>query len=421
MNDVSFELARIALLEKRTKPEVSKIRVEEFVNAFDYGDPSACGKRVSCVVEQCAHPMYQQRNLMRIGMKTGALGRSQPLRLTILLDNSGSMERADRETTVVKAIEALASKLGAQDEITLLSFARNSRLVAHKLKGNEAGKLVSLVNSIPSEGGTNLSNAMQQAFKLAKKSVTKGTMSRIVLITDGAANLGNAKPDELAESVISMRQNGIAFDACGVGADGLNDEMLEALTRKGDGRYYFINKPEDADAEFAQKIAGALRPAAKNVKVQVIFNPERVGNYRLLGFEKHRLQKEDFRNDKVDAAEMAAEEAGNALYQVEARADGKGNIGRVFVRFMDMESGQMVERNWEIPYNPRVANIQDTTPSMQLASTAGLLGEQLKFGEAANIDISRLSNVLGKLRISHSDDKKVQDLIRMCEVSKSRQ
>ncbi|MFT5906699.1 MAG: tetratricopeptide (TPR) repeat protein, partial [Cryomorphaceae bacterium] len=416
VSDVSYKLAKSVLLEKVGMPEAAKIRVEEFVNAFDYGDPSVSnGKKVNCVVEQCAHPFYQQRNLMRIGMKTGAMGRSKPLRLTVLLDNSGSMEREDRAATVVKAIESLASQLGPQDEVTLMSFARGARLVAHKVKGNEAMKLVGLVKAIPSEGGTNLSLAIEQAYATAQQSIQAGTMSRIVLITDGAANLGNANPEDLSKSIEKMRQNGIAFDACGVGADGLDDDMLEALTRKGDGRYYFINRPEDADAGFAQKLAGALRPAAKNVKVQVVFNPERVGNYRLVGFEKHRLKKQDFRNDRVDAAEMAAEEAGNALYQVEARPDGKGDVGTVFVRFRDLATGQMVERSWVIPYQPSIKNLSSAAPSMQLATVAGMLGERLKLGEEAGIDLKQLKPVIGQLRSHFHADKEVKDLIRMCE------
>ena len=415
VSDVSYQLAKSELLEKGGMPEAGKIRVEEFVNAFDYGDPGVDGKKVNSVVEQCAHPFYQQRNLMRIGMKTGAMGRSQPLRLTVLLDNSGSMERADRAATVERAIGALASQLGPQDEVTLMSFARGARMVAQKVKGDEAMKLVELVKAIPSEGGTNLSLAIEQAYRSAQQNMDDGAMSRIVLITDGAANLGNADPEVLSESVVKMRQNGIAFDACGVGADGLDDDMLEALTRKGDGRYYFINRPGDADAEFAQKLAGALRPAAKNVKVQVVFNPERVGNYRLVGFEKHRLKKQDFRNDTVDAAELAAEEAGNALYQVEAKADGSGDVGTVFVRFRDMATGRMVERSWTIPYEPNVKNLSGAAPSMQLAAVAGMLGERLKLGDKAGIDLEQLSGVYGNIRSHFQADDEVSDLIRMCE------
>ena len=418
VSDVSYQLVKTALLEGGEMPQAEKIRVEEFINAFDYGDPSVSfdnGKKVNCVVEQVAHPFYQQRNLMRVGMKTGALGRTQPLRLTILLDNSGSMERADRAATVYRAVETLAAQLGPQDEVTLLSFARNARMVAQKVKGNEAGKLAELVKQIPSEGGTNLSLAIQQAYQTAQQSVQDGTMSRIVLITDGAANLGNANPEVLAQKIEQMRQSGIAFDACGVGGDGLDDEMLEALTRKGDGRYYFIDKAEDADKDFAQKIAGALRPAAQNVKIQVVFNPKRVGNYKLLGFEKHRLEKEDFRNDTVDAAEMAAEEAGNALYQVEAKPNGSGDVGTVFVRFRDMTTGRMVERSWSIPYQPSIKSIHAAKPSMQLATLAGMLGERLRYGEQSGIELKELRPLFGKLRSQFQSDAEVSDLIRMCE------
>mgnify|MGYP006945902962 CR=1 FL=1 len=115
---------------------------------------------------------------------------------------------------------------------------------------------------------------------------------------------------------------------------------------------------------------------------------------------------------------MAAEEAGNALYQVEALPGGRGDIGRVFVRFMDMETGQMVERSWIIPYDSQTANIDSTTPSMQLASVAGLLGEKMKFGESAGINLSRLDQVTGKLRVHYHNDKKVKALLRMVERTK---
>ena len=180
-------------------------------------------------------------------------------------------------------------------------------------------QLVELINNLPSEGGTNIEAALTLAFEKAREQQLVGAQNRIILLTDGAVNLGDADPESLAESITAIRGAGIAFDAAGISAEGLNDEVLEALTRKGDGRYYLLDSPESADENFANQIAGAFRPAAKNVKVQVEFNPGRVGQYKLLGFEKHRLKKEDFRNDKVDAAEMAAAEAGVAVYQFEAK------------------------------------------------------------------------------------------------------
>lgn len=415
VNDVSFKLARVALLEKGAWPDAAKVRTEEFVNAFDYGDPSPRrGEPVACAIEQSAHPFLQQRNLLRIGMKTAAMGRSQPLRLTVLLDNSGSMEREDREASVLAAMQVLAAQLGPQDVITVVGFARQPRLLADRVRGDQAGKLVGLIAKTPSEGGTNIEEALRLARTLAKRQHSDGAQSRVVLITDGVANLGNTVPAELSKEIETMRQQGIAFDACGVGAEGLNDDILEALTRKGDGRYYFLNRPEDADAGFAKQLAGALTPAAKNVKVQVVFNPKRVARYRLLGFEKHRLNKEDFRNDKVDAAEMAAEEAGNAVYQIQMNPQGEGELGEVFVRFLDASTGRMVERSWPLPYEPQAQPFDLTTPSMQLAGTAAMLGEKLHGTDAGSVRFSMISNTLGKIKAHYSADPKVNDLIRMC-------
>lgn len=424
VSDVSFKLARTALLDNNSFPEGAKVRVEEFVNAFDYGDPApSLSEKVACHIDQAAHPFLQQRNLMRVSMQTAAAGRatSQPLRLTILLDKSGSMERADREESVLRTMQALAKHLGPADLVTAVAFARQPHLIADQLSGDRAGELVGLVAATPSEGGTNLEEALKLADSLATRQFDDTATNRIVLITDGAANLGDADPESLKEKIIALRQRGIAFDACGVGADGLNDTTLEALTRKGDGRYYFLDRPDEADANFVRQLAGSLRPAAKNVKVQIKFNPERVSRYRLAGFEKHRLEKEDFRDDKVDAAEMAAAESGNAIYQFEAAPQGSGDIGEVSVRFLDTSSGQMVERSWPIPYQPNAPRLSEAKPAIQLAATAAFLGEKLKGGPAAQaIDLAELAPITNQLR-STDQAPEVQQLIQMVERARSLQ
>lgn len=414
VSDVSFRLAQ-ATLAKGELPEAERIRTEEFYNAFDYGDPSpSTGQEVACRIEQSAHPLLQQRNLVRIAMKVAATGRGAgvPLRLTILLDTSGSMEREDRAESVRRAMDALAWLLGPKDSVTLIGFARTPRLLAEAVPGDEAAKLVELVKSTPSEGGTNLEEALKLAADKALKNKAEGAQNRIVLLTDGAANLGNADPEQLGAMIEKLRRQGVAFDACGVGAAGLNDEILEALTRKGDGRYYFLDRPEDADAGFARQLAGAFRPAAENVKVQVRFNPARVGKYRLIGFEKHRLAKEDFRNDKVDAAELAAEEAGVALYAVETLPEGEGEMGEVFVRFRDAASGRMVERSWTMPYDAAARAFDQASPSMQLAGVATLLAEKLR---GLPVELEALAPVVNRLRGHFAEDRRVGELVGMFE------
>ena len=418
VSDVSFLLAKAALA-RGEMPDRVAIRPEEFYNAFDYGDPApGTGEKIACRIEQAAHPALQQRNMVRIAMKVAATGRGQgqPLRLTVLLDTSGSMEREDRAASVRRAMEVLASLLGPRDAVTLIGFARQPRLLAEEVPGDQAGKLAGIAAHTPAEGGTNMEEAIKAASELALRHFEAGAQNRVVMLTDGAANLGDADPAQLAKLVEQLRQKGVSFDACGVGADGLNDDILEALTRKGGGRYYFLNKPGDADEGFARQLAGAFRPGAENVKMQVRFNAARVGKYRLIGFEKHRLNQEDFRNDKVTAAQLAAEEAAVALYQVQVLPEGEGELGEVFVRFRDPADGRMVEQSWTIPYDPQAPSLAKAAPSMQLAATASLLAEKLRGGPiAASVDLDGLAPIVAQLRGHYAGQARVEDLVAMFE------
>ncbi|HLP08444.1 MAG TPA: von Willebrand factor type A domain-containing protein, partial [Opitutaceae bacterium] len=418
VSDASFKLALTALAAGRL-PDAASIRPEEFYNAFDYGDPApGAGEKVSCRIEQAAHPFAQQRNLVRIAVRVPATGRGSgtPLNLTVLLDTSGSMERPDRRAAVRAALSTLVGLLGPADRVTLIGFARQPRLLADAFDGAHAGQLLDLLDRTPAEGGTNLEEALKLGGELARRHFSATAQNRLVLLTDGAANLGNADPERLAASIESLRSQRIAFDACGVGLEGVDDDMLEALTRKGDGRYYVLDSPEAADAGFARQLAGAFRPAAENVKLQVRFNPARVGRYRLVGFEKHRLREEDFRNDAVDAAELAAEEAAVALYEVEVLPQGEGEVAEVLVRFRDAASKEMVERGWTVPYEPRAAAFDRTSSSLQLAGTAAALAEKLRGGPAGDrVDLDALAPFVAAQRARRPDDKRLQDLATMFE------
>ncbi len=429
VSDVSFKLASAAL-SRGEWPDPAKIRIEEFVNAMDYRDPLATQQeQVACQLEQAIHPYLMQRNLLRISLRTAATGRSQerPLRLTLLLDNSGSMERPDRRQTVRRAFEALAQQLTPNDQVTLIGFANTPRLLAERVSGDKLPELVQRVEDLPSEGGTNLEAALRLAMeKSVEQARLAGSASaglnRIVLMTDGAVNLGDADPQRLSELVTQMREAGIAFDATGISALELNDEVLEALARQGDGRYYLLDASEDAGAGFADQIAGALRPAAKNVKVQVEFNPQRVGQYKLLGFEKHLLNPEDFRNDQVDAAELAAAEAGVAVYHFEPKPDGRGDVGSVSVRYQDLSSGLMVERRWPIPYQPQTPRLEQADPRIRIASVAALFAAKLRGDAVAyGTDLKELAAILTGLPSSYSNSLRVEQLRNMIEAARQLQ
>ncbi|MCP5548900.1 MAG: von Willebrand factor type A domain-containing protein [Akkermansiaceae bacterium] len=415
VSDASFQIAKAALA-KGERPDPASIKPEQFYNAVDYQDPApAAGEPVAVNIEQCAHPVVPGRNLVRIALKTAAAGRaaSQPLRLTLLVDHSGSMVREDRRAALEQALAGLSSLLTENDRVTVIGFSRTPHLLADSLTGDKADQLADLIHLESSEGGTNLEEALKLGETLAQRAKLDGAQNRIVLFTDGAANLGNADPEKLAARIRDIRNQGLAIDIAGMAADDLNDNLLAELARNGNGRYHVVGKGVDG-AAFAKQLAGAFRPAAENVKVQVRFNPERVGHYRLIGFEKDRLKTEDFRNDAVDAAEMAAEEAGVAIYQIEPLPNGSGEIGEVSVRFRDTAANAMVERAWTISHDANAPAFDLAAPSMQLAGLATLAAEKLRGGPAAEaIDFRKLAGVRARVKSAYDGSSSVEDLLEM--------
>jgi Mg-chelatase subunit ChlD len=386
VSDVSFKLAG-ASLDQGQLPSPGSIRTEEFLNAFQYRDPDPSpGMPVAFAWERARYPYAHNREILRLAVKTAARGREtgRPLNLVLAVDNSGSMERADRVRILQEAMRTLAGQLQPMDQVSLVSFARTARLWLDGVPGNRAGELSQAVTGLTPEGGTNLEEALRVAYETALKHFSPGGVNRVVLLTDGAANLGDTQPDTLKQSVENYRQRGVALDCFGIGWEGFNDDLLESLSRHGDGRYGFVNAPEDAGADFAAQLAGALQVAASDVKVQVEFNPRRVNSWRQIGYAKHQLTKEQFRDNKVDAAELGAAETGNALYVVENQARGEGPVATVRVRYKVPTTGAYAEHEWVVPYTGVGAGLEQSSPAMRLATTSAAFGEWLASSPFAN-------------------------------------
>lgn len=379
VSDVSFRLA-MASLENGTVPAPASIRSEEFINAFDYRDPEpAAGMPMAFNWERARYPFAHNRDVIRFSIRTAAFGRDsvRPLNLVLLLDSSGSMERADRVLIIREALRVLAQQLRREDVVSVVGFARRARLLVDALSGDRAEELVERVGNVTPEGGTNLEDALKLAYETAARHFLPNGVNRIVLLTDGAANLGDVDPESLKRLVTEQRKRGIALDCFGIGWEGYNDELLEVLSRNGDGRYGFVNTPEEGATDFAAKLAGALQVAAADVKVQVEFNPHRVVSWRQIGYAKHKLTAEQFRDNTVDAAEIAAAESGNALYVIQTKPDGEGNICVVRVRYREPASGLYREMSWPVPYAGVARPLDNASAAMRLAVVAGAFSERL--------------------------------------------
>lgn len=398
VSDVSFRMADAAL-QSHTLPAPSEIRAEEFINAFPpQMHTTSSDQAVRFDWELSDYPFAHDRQLLRFAVQASSSGRlpNQSVNLVLLVDSSGSMQRPDRQAILRASLSSLAEKLGPNDHLSAIVFARTPRVVADGVRGSAAEGVIDRLLTQRPEGGTNLESALQEAYKLAQRhQQPTGAINRVVLLTDGAANLGEVNAEALRQLVTKNRNRGIALDAFGVGWDGYNDTLLEALTRNSDGRYAFLNSTDTASVDFADKLAGALNLAAADVKVQIEWNPKRVLSYRQIGYEKHQLKTEDFRNNAVDAAELAAAEVGQALYVVQLNPDAIGGLGTLRVRYRDPQTGIYEEQAWPLEFPSSIASIHQSSPSHRLAAAGALLADKLaQTPNAENYPLSTVQTIL---------------------------
>jgi Mg-chelatase subunit ChlD/tetratricopeptide (TPR) repeat protein len=422
VSDVAFKLAA-ASLEQGRMPDPSTVRSEEFINAFDYRDPEpAPGAPLAFIAERAHDPFAQNRDLLRFSVKTAAAGRQpgRPLNIVLLLDKSGSMERADRVNIVREALRVLTTQLQPTDTLSIVTFARTPHLWADGVAGNKVADLIAKVSDITPEGGTNLEAALDLAYDTAQRHFAVTSINRVVLFTDGAANLGDVNPEALTKKVEAKRKQGVALDCFGIGWEGYNDDLLEQLTRTGDGRYGFINTPDEAKENFAAQLAGALQVAASDVKVQVEFNPHRVTAYRQIGYAKHQLTKEQFRDNSVAAAQIGAAESGNALYVVAIDPQGEGDIATVRVRYRVPGTSDYREHEWVVSSMGITPSLLEASPALRLAGTAAAFSEMLAANPyAGDVSSDRLLALLDGVPAIYGADPRPQKLEWMIRQAKS--
>jgi Domain of unknown function (DUF3520)/von Willebrand factor type A domain len=385
LSEASFQLAKAALAIGE-RPDPGSIQSEQFYNAVDYGDPApAASELVAATIEQSAYPFLPGTALVRVALRTRSDGRSalQSLRLTLLVDQSDSTGYGTRRASMMRALAQLDGLLTKNDLITVVGFARTPHLLAEGITGDQSSKLVDLVNQAAGEVGTDLKAAMKLGGEMAARHLLAGAQNRIVLFTDGSANLGGADPFELSQQVKVFRQQGISFDIADTRVDGFNKGPICELASSGNGRTYLVGG--EGRTDFARQLAGSIRPAVENLKLQVRFNPQRIRKYKLLGFEQDRRTTGDFFNPIFDASELTAEEAGVAIYQVESLPGGVGEVGEVHVSFRSIDRSEMIERTWHISDHSEPTAFDRAPPSMQLAGLTLLAAEKLRGGPSADV------------------------------------
>jgi Ca-activated chloride channel homolog len=300
-------------------PPKDAVRVEEMINYFsyDYREPEG-DKPFSIDLDATACPWDASHRLLRIGLKGRDVAtENRPAsNLVFLLDISGSMSPAERLPLVKHAMRLLVEKLTEKDRVALVIYAGGSGLALPSTTGDRKETILRALEDLKAGGSTNGAEGIELAYKVAADNFIKGGVNRVILATDGDFNIGVTNQGDLIRLIEDKAKTGVFLSVLGVGTDNLKDSTMQKLADKGNGNYAYLDSIDEARKVLVQQVNGTMMTIAKDVKIQVEFNPGRVASYRLIGYEKRMLRKEDFNNDKVDAGEIGAGHTVTALYEI---------------------------------------------------------------------------------------------------------
>ena len=310
---------RMALTGSRIPADA--IRLEEMVNYFDYAYPQPDdGLPFGVKVDSAVTPWNAETRLVRVALQGREVVRTErvPANLVFLLDVSGSMNEENKLPLVAKSFQLLLEEMNASDTVSIVVYAGAEGLALPPTKCDSAGreKIDTALKNLQAGGSTNGGAGIQLAYKLAKENFKEGGINRVILATDGDFNVGVTEDGGLVSLVEKNAKSNVFLTVLGFGTGNLNDGMLEAITNKGNGTYHYIDGINEGRRVFLQKMMGTLLTIAKDVKIQVEFNPAMVAEYRLLGYANRMLNKEDFNNDRVDAGDIGAGHTVTAFYEI---------------------------------------------------------------------------------------------------------
>lgn len=306
-------------IQNGTLPPRDAVRVEEFINYFDYDYPQPTGDLPFAVFTELGNCPWNENNyLLHIGIKGKELEKEDEnfSNLVFLLDVSGSMQDENKLPLLKRSFKFLVNNLNDYDKVAIVVYAGSAGLILTSTYGIEKNKILDALNNLHAGGSTAGGAGIQLAYKIAAENFVEGGNNRIILATDGDFNVGVSSTPELVQMIEKKRDEGIYLTILGYGMGNYKDGRLEELADKGNGNYYYIDNILEAKKIFDHDLMGTLFTIAKDVKIQIEFNPSKVAGYRLIGYENRLLNKEDFDDDKKDAGELGAGHTVTALYEI---------------------------------------------------------------------------------------------------------
>ncbi|RYE45177.1 MAG: VWA domain-containing protein [Hyphomicrobiales bacterium] len=416
VDTASYAYVRRSLTEGWV-PEPDAVRIEELINYFNYNYPAPTDATTPFkpTVSVYPTPWNGKTQIVQIGIKgyVPPVTEDKASNLVFLIDTSGSMDEPDKLPLLKRAFALLVDQLGANDTISIVAYAGSAGVVLEPTKATDKAKIIGALENLSAGGSTAGAEGIELAYRLAEQNKVADGVNRVILATDGDFNVGIDDPEDLKTYIKSKRDGGVFLSVLGFGQGNLGDDTMQALAQNGNGNASYIDSFKEAQKVLVEDAGGTLETIAKDVKIQVEFNPAVVSEYRLIGYETRALNREDFNNDKVDAGEIGAGTTVTALYEITpvgsgaelndplrystdatAETAGNGEIGFLKMRYKlpDEETSKLIEQ--AIGKDQAVTSLSEASEDSRFAAAVAAFGQKLKgsnYGEMSWADIRSLA------------------------------
>lgn len=404
-------------------PVKDMVRAEEMINYFTYDDrPLDSDAPFAVFTEVGPTPWNQDSHLMRVSIKASAIPRNEMKanNLVFLVDVSGSMQSENKLGLLKKSLKLLSKQLNEKDRVSIVVYAGASGMVLEPVAGNKQMKIEQALEKLRAGGSTNGASGIRLAYQAARQEFIKGGNNRVILATDGDFNVGTVDHNALLDLIEKQRKDGIFLTTLGFGQGNYNDYLMEQLADHGNGNYAYIDNLMEAKKVLVDEIGATLETVAKDVKIQVEFNPSVVSEYRLIGYENRQLKREDFNNDKVDAGEIGAGHSVMALYEISLNGDKKAieplryaqpspynridqglaaEIAHVRLRYKPVNSDTSILNSFPVKLEAMKEQLSYTSEDYRFASAVAAYAQKLRGGKhLQNYGYEQIEKLAGDAR-----------------------
>ncbi|MFZ5979454.1 MAG: YfbK domain-containing protein [Candidatus Zixiibacteriota bacterium] len=419
VDDASFTIAWKYISEGFTPP-ADAVRVEEFINHFQYGYKPPEHQRFRIFTETAASPFNPQVTFLKVGIKGREIERRErrPMNLTLVIDVSGSMGYDNRMELVKQALHLLVEQLNARDRVGMVTYGSDARVTLEPVTGDRKNIIYRAIDRLYPGGSTFAEAGIKLGYKMADRMFVEGRNNCLVLCSDGVANVGNTSADDIMRRIKKYTERNITLSAFGVGMGNYNDVLLEQLAIEGNGKYAYINDFEEARRVFVENFVGNFQVLARDVKIQVEFDPEMVEAYRLMGYENRDVADNKFRDNREEGGEIGAGHEVTALYEVVLnRHCVRGDLATVMVRWKSEDQSEVTEVSRTVKAE-KIVPLERQRPEFRLAVVAAKFAEKLKGTVyAVEIEYRELSRMTADLveEMPGEQTEKLFDMIRQTD------